>query len=133
MTGVQTCALPIFLHQLEHGHDVPLFVSGAVQWNVLCQEQNNRREQPLSGIVEERILPAILIVTARIDDGFGKNLRIFFRFCPRRKVVRMFPCDVHVAVDERQQIAPVRARRVAQIDHGDVVAVVFFRDRAVIS
>ena len=45
----------------------------------------------------------------------------------------LLPRDVHVAVDERQQIAPVRARRVAQIDHGDVVAVVFFRDRAVIS
>ena len=45
----------------------------------------------------------------------------------------MLPRDVHVAVDERQQIAPVRARRVAKIDHGNVVAVAFFCDCAVIS
>ena len=38
-----------------------------------------------------------------------------------------------IAVDERQQIAPVRARRVAKIDHGNVVTVVFFRNRSVIS
>ena len=38
----------------------------------------------------------------------------------------MLPCNVHVAVDERQQIASVRARRVAQINDGNVVAVVLF-------
>ena len=45
----------------------------------------------------------------------------------------MLPCNVHVAVDERQQIASVRARRVALINDGNVVAVVLFRNRTVIS
>ena len=61
----------------------------------------------LSGIVEKRILSAVLLIAARIDDGFGENLRIFFCFRPRCKVVRMLPSDVHVSVDERQQIASV--------------------------
>ena len=80
---------------------MPLFVTGAVRWNVLGKQQNDRREKSLGGIIEERILPAILIVAARIDDGFGKNLRVFFCFRPRCKVVRMLPRNVHVAVDER--------------------------------
>jgi len=45
----------------------------------------------------------------------------------------MLPRDVHVAVDERQKIAPVRAPRVAKSDHGNVVAIVLFRNRTVIS
>ena len=40
----------------------------AVEWNVFGKQQNDRREKPLGGIVEERILPAILIVAARIEE-----------------------------------------------------------------
>ena len=72
-----------------------------IQWNVFGKQQNDRREKSLGSIIKERILPAILIVAARIDDGFGKNLRVFFCFRPRRKVVRMLPRNVHVAIDER--------------------------------
>jgi len=82
-------------------------MSCAVEWNVLGKQKNDRREKSFGCIIEERILSAVLLIAARIDDGFGEDLRVFFRLRPRRKVVRMLPRDVHVSVDERQQIAPV--------------------------
>ena len=56
---------------------------------------------------------AILIVTARIDDGFGEDLRIFFCIRPCCKVVRMLTGHVHVTVDQRHQVVAIRADRIA--------------------
>jgi len=72
-------------------------------------------------------------VAVRVHDGLGQNLRVLFRPRPGRKVCRVRPADVHVAVDEREQIVAVRAGRVAQIDYGHMVAVVIFCDGAVVA
>lgn len=46
----------------------------------------------------------------------------------------MFSGDVHIAVDERQQIVAVRAGRITQIDDGDMlIAVILFGNRAVVA
>ena len=106
-----------FLHQLEHRHDVPLVMPRAVRWNELRQRHDHGCQYTFCCIIEVRILPAILLVTARIDDGLGEDLRVLFRIRPRRKVVRMLTGHVHVAVDQRHQIVSIRADRVAQVDH----------------
>ena len=46
----------------------------------------------------------------------------------------MFPGDVHIAVDKRQQIVAIRAGGVAQVYNGDMlIAVILFGNRAVVA
>jgi len=73
-------------------------------------------------------------VPLRADDGLGEDLGVLFGFGAGSEVVRLFSGDVHIAVDERQQIVAVRAGGVTQIDDGDMlVAVIFFGNRAVVA
>jgi len=106
-----------FLHQLEHRHDVPLVMPRAVRWNELRQRHDHGCQHTLRCVIEVRVLPAILLVATRIDNGLGQDLCVLFRRSPRLQVVRMFPRKVHVAVDQRHQIVSIRADRVAQVDH----------------
>ena len=105
------------LHQFEHGHDVPLVMSRAVRWDKLRQRHDHGCQHTLCCVIEVRVLSTILLVAARIDDGFGEDLRIFFCIRPCCKVIRMLTRHVHIAVDQRHQIVSIRADRVAQIDH----------------
>ena len=105
------------LYQLEHGHDVPLVMPRVARWNKLRQRHDHGCQYTLCCIIEVRVLSTILLITARIDDGLGKDLCVLFRIRPRRKVVRMLTGHVHVTVDQRHQIASIRADRVAQVDH----------------
>ena len=59
------------LHQFEHGHDVPLVMSRTVRWNEFRQCHDHSGQYTLCGIIEVRILPAILLIAARIDNGFS--------------------------------------------------------------
>lgn len=68
------------LHQLENGHNVPLFMPCGIWRNVLGKQQNNRGKKPLCRVIKVRILPAILLVPAGVHNGFGKDLCVFFRF-----------------------------------------------------
>ena len=105
------------LHQFEHGHDVPLVMSRTVRWDKLRQRHDHGCQHTLCCVIEVRVLSTILLVAARIDDGFGEDLRIFFCIRPCCKVVRMFAGYVHIAVDQRHQVVSIRADRVAQVDH----------------
>ena len=59
------------LHQFEHGHDVPLVMSRTVRRNELRQRHDHGCQHALCCVIEVRILPAILLIAARIDDGFS--------------------------------------------------------------
>ena len=73
-------------------------------------------------------------VPLRAYDGLGKDLGILLRLCAGREIIRLFSGNVHIAVDERQQIVTVRAGGIAQIDDGDMlIAVILFGDRAVVA
>ena len=73
-------------------------------------------------------------VPLRAYDGLSKNLGILLRLCAGSEVVRLFSGDVHIAVDERQQIVAVRAGGVAQVYNGDMlVAVILFGNRSVVA
>ena len=68
------------------------------------------------------------------DDGLGEDLGVLFGLCAGSEVVRLFSGNVHIAVDERQQIVAVRACWISQVDDGDMlVAVIFFCNRAVVT
>ena len=73
-------------------------------------------------------------VSLRADDGLGEDLGVLLRLCAGSEVVRLFSGDVHIAVDEHQQIVAVRAGRITQIDDGDMlIAVILFGNRAVVA
>ena len=73
-------------------------------------------------------------VPLRADNGLGEDLGVLFGFGAGSEIVRLFSGDVHIAVDERQQIVAVRSGGVAQIDDGDMlVAVILFGNRAVVA
>ena len=73
-------------------------------------------------------------VSLRADDGLGEDLGVLFGFGAGSEVIRLFSGDVHIAVDERQQIVAVRAGGVAQVYNGDMlVAVILFGNRAVVA
>ena len=104
-------------HQLEHRHDMPLVMACAVRRNELGQRHDHGCQHTLRCVIEVRVLPAILLVATRINNGLGQDLCVLFRRSPRLQVVRMFAGHVHVAVDQRQQVVAIRARWIAQIDH----------------
>ena len=73
-------------------------------------------------------------VSLRADDGLGEDLGVLFGFGAGSEVVRLFSGDVHITVDERQQVVAVRAGGITQIDDGDMlIAVMLFGDRAVVA
>ena len=99
----------------------------------LCKQQDRGRQQALRRIVEEGVL-SVVGVSLRADDGLGEDLGVLFGFGAGGEVVRLFSGDVHIAVDERQQIVAVRSGGVAQIYDGDMlVAVILFGNRAVVA
>ena len=129
-----TRRLQQILYQLEHRHDVPpLLRVLLVRRQKLCKQQDRGRQQALRRIVEEGVLP-VVGVSLWADDGLGKDLGVLFGFGAGSEVIRLFSGDVHIAVDERQQIVAVRAGGVAQVYNGDMlIAVVLFGDRAVVA
>ena len=57
-------------------HLFPIHLSGG---QIFGNQQNHRGQESFGGIIEKLILSIIL--TAGIDDGFGDNLYVLFRFC----------------------------------------------------
>ena len=96
------------LHQLEDRNDVP-----ALLWVLLIrrqklrQHQDDRSEQALRRIVEKGILSAVAVITIGVNNGFGKDLGVLLRLGSSRQVLGIFSCDVHVAVDQCQQVVAV--------------------------
>ena len=129
-----TRRLQQILHQLEYRHDVPpLLRVFLIRRQKLRKQQDRGRQQALRRIVEEGVLPVVR-VSLWADDGLGEDLGVLFGFGAGSEVVRLFSGDVHIAVDEHQQIVAVRAGRITQIDDGDMlIAVILFGNRAVVA
>ena len=73
----------------------------------LRQQQDDRSEQALRRIIEKGVLSAIAVIAIGVDNGFGKNLGVLLRLGSSRQVLGIFSCDVHVAVDQCQQVVAV--------------------------
>ena len=96
------------LYKLEHGDDM-----AALLWVVfigrqeLGQHQDDRGEKPFRCIVEESVLAAVAVIAVRVDDGLGQDFGVFLGLGPGCKIVRVTPGNVHIPVDQRQQIVTV--------------------------
>ena len=120
------------LHQLEHRHDVPALSAVALlRRQVLRQQQNHCRQQTFRRIVKIGVLASVRILPG-VDDGLGENLGVLLRLGPAGQIVFLHFRFVHVAVDEGQQIVPVRVTGVAQVDDRYVVTVILPGNGAVV-
>jgi len=96
------------LHQLKDRDDVPALLRMLlIRRQKLRQHQDDRSEQPLRRIVEKGVLSTIAVITIGVNNGFGKNLGVLLRLGSSRQVLGIFSCDVHVAVDQCQQVIAV--------------------------
>ena len=121
------------LHQLEHADDVPLLcIPRVFGRQVLRQQENDRCQEALSGIVEKCVLPVAGSITFRVYDCFGEDFGVFFRLSPGGEIVGVLPAHVHIVVDERQEIVPIGAGGIAQIDHRHLVAIVLDGDSTIV-
>lgn len=73
----------------------------------LGQHQDDRGEKPFRRIVEESVLAAVAVIAVWIDDGLGQDFGVFLGLGPGRKIVRVITGNVHIPVDQRQQIVTV--------------------------
>ena len=73
----------------------------------LRQHQDDRGEQSLRRIIEKGVLSAIAVIAIGVDNGFGKDLGVFLRLGSSRQVLGILSCDIHVAVDQCQQIIAI--------------------------
>ena len=99
----------------------------------LRQKQNDGGQEPLGRIIEECIL-SMVGVSLRADDRLCEDLGILLRFSSGTKIIRLRSGNVHIAVDECQQVVAIRAGGVAQVNDGDMfISIVFLGDGAVVT
>ena len=122
------------LHQFEHRDNM-----AALLWILfvgrqeLGQHQNDRSQQTFCGIVEECVLASATVIAVRVDDGLGQDLGILFCLSTGCQILRVVSGDVHVAVDQCQQIVAVRPGRVTQVDDRHIVPIALFRNRSIVT
>ena len=103
LTGFQK-----ILYQLEYRNDVAAILGMLfIGRQKLCQHQDDRGEKALCGIVEKGVLTAIAVITVRVDNGFGKDLGILLGLRTSCQILRVVPGNIHIAVDQCQQIIAV--------------------------
>ena len=96
------------LYQLEHGDDMPALLGVVfIRRQELGQHQDDRGEKPFRRIVEESVLAAVAVIAVRIDDGLGQDFGVFLGLGTGREIVWVTPSNVHIPVDQRQQIVSV--------------------------
>ena len=106
--ALDTAGLQQILHQLEHGDDMAALLGVVfIGRQELGQHQDDRSEKPFRRIVEESVLAAVAVIAVRIDDGLGQDFCVFLGLGPGCKIVRVTPGNVHIPVDQRQQIVTV--------------------------
>ena len=114
------------LHQFEYADDVaslPLIFPGRRQ--VLRQQEDDGGEEALRRVIEEGVLSVVGSVPLWIHDSLGEDLGVLFRLGPRRQIGFILAADIHVVVDERQEIVSVRPCWVTQVDDRYLIAIVF--------
>ena len=120
------------LHQLERRDDVSLLRAVLFRQDKFRKQHDDGGQHTLCTLVEECIV-AILRGALRIDDRFSKDLGVFFCFRLGSEIVGVSFCSVHIVVHERHKIETVRARRIAQVNDRDLIAVIFRCDAAVVT
>ena len=112
------------LHQFEHADDVPSFPRVLFCWRqVLRQQKDDSGKQALRRVIKKCVLPVVGCVPLRVDNGLGQDLGVLLRLGAGGQVLLILTADIHVVVDEGQQVVAVRAGGVAQVDDRHLIAV----------
>ena len=121
------------LHQLKHADDVPpLCPCILVRGQILRQQQDHSGEQALGRVIEKGVLTVLGCIPIRVDDGLGEDLGVLLCLGTGRQILLILTTDVHIVVDERQQIVSVRSCGVPQVNDRHLIAVVLRGDGPVI-
>src|SRR5699024_2044482 len=92
---------------LEYRYDVPL-----LRLTELGYQQNRRRQQPLGRIIKIGVLPEGSGVHAGEDDGLRDDLGVFFASGLIYQLVRVRLVQVHIFIDQMQEVIAVAPGRV---------------------
>ena len=98
----------------------------------LRQQKDHRGQEALGGVIKKRVLPAIGTVSIRTDDRLGEDLGILLRLGFCGNIFRIFHRDIHVLIDQGEEVVTVRPCGVAQIDHRHLIAVAVFCDGSIV-
>ena len=82
---------------------------------------------------KECVLPAIGAVSIGADDRLGEDLGILFRLGFCGNIFRLFHRNIHVLIDQCEEIVSIRLCGITQIDHRYLVAVAFRSNGAIVS
>ena len=105
-----------------------------LRWRAeLRHQQDGGGEQALGGVIEKLVLPEILPVHPRRDDGLGDDLGVPLGLGLVEQIVRVLLEQIHVFVHQVKKIESIAAGGIAQVDDPHPVAVAFLGDPAVIA
>ena len=75
---------------------------------VLGHQQEHGSQKSLGTVVEKSVLPILgAVAAAGVDEGLGKDLGVFLRLGLCSEVIRLCFVNVHVFVDEVEQIVSI--------------------------
>ena len=77
-------------------------------------------------------MPSVAVITVRVDDGLGQNLGVLFRLGPCSQIAWLPSGNVHVSVDQGQQVVAIRAGGVSQVDDRDVIPIALLGNSAIV-
>ena len=89
----------------------------------LRQQKDYRGQEALGGVIKKRVLPAIGAVSIGADDRLGEYLRILLRLGFCCNIPGIFHRDIHVLIDQGEEVVAVRPCGVAQIDHRHLIPI----------
>ena len=115
------------LQELEHRNDMPFF-----GWAELRDQHHDRRQQSLRGVVKIGVL-AVVLFTARLNDGFGADLGVLLHLCPCPEVIGVRMILIRVLGDEVKHVRPIASGGIAQVNHRYLVAVTLPRNGTVVT
>ncbi len=98
----------------------------------LRHQKDGGCEQALGGVVEELVLPEVLPVHPGGDDGLGDDLGVPLRLGFEQKRFRVGLEGVHVLAHQVQEVEPIRAGGVPQVDNSHPVAIAIFGNFSVV-
>ena len=104
------------LNQLKHRYNVADIRLVFARRQILGQQQRDRGHQALGRFVEIAVLPVLSSVARGVDNGFGQDLGVLLCRCRIVYRVRKFPEQIHVVIDQGQQIVSIRMHRIPQVD-----------------
>ena len=107
------------LNDLEYRYDVPL-----LRLTELGYQQNRRRQQPLGRIIKIGVLPEGSGVHAGEDDGLRDDLGVFFASGLIYQLVRVRLVQVHIFIDQMQEVIAVAPGRVPKVDYRNMISIV---------